>query len=223
MLTQTLFEMYSRLGFTHATDRSTAISGLEGKLMTAFKSRGGYGVFDGFLERSLLWRRPEGGTLRSIDYPLDRSVPSWSWMKYEGGISYISAPFSKIDWTTDYFSPFKEDSDDSDRTHWFTNGDVSPPALKANKVREFSLSMARVDLLSRIRFDEQTKEYRGEELRCIVIGKQKPGFAGEAPLCYVLVVTASPSKMPNEYVRVGAGALSADHIAWSSGVSGEIH
>ncbi|KAL2694701.1 hypothetical protein Neosp_001287 [[Neocosmospora] mangrovei] len=54
LLSQILIKMYSSLKFTNPSDQSIAISGLEKRLMSAFKTRGGYGIFRAFFERSLL-------------------------------------------------------------------------------------------------------------------------------------------------------------------------
>ena len=48
-----------------------------------------YGIFDRFRGSLLLWKRIQKDKTPRISYG-DRTVPSWSWMAYSGGISFIS-------------------------------------------------------------------------------------------------------------------------------------
>ncbi|GAW14723.1 hypothetical protein ANO14919_041260 [Xylariales sp. No.14919] len=103
-----LFQQYSSLLFTNPTDRPIAVSGIQRRLLEAFGTRGGYGVFDedvktgqlGLLRRSLLWHRAvdrEGNSrLSRIEFSAAERpdsaapvVPSWSWMAYTGEISFL--------------------------------------------------------------------------------------------------------------------------------------
>jgi hypothetical protein len=52
---ESLYKQYSNLDFTKIHDRPIATAGLEQRLVSAFKTEGGYGVFNGaFFRRSLL-------------------------------------------------------------------------------------------------------------------------------------------------------------------------
>ncbi|KAF5008603.1 hypothetical protein FDECE_5137 [Fusarium decemcellulare] len=110
---QHLYEGYSQLEFTHAYDRPIAILGLETRLLRAFGTNGGFGVFDegrpgGLLRRSLLWyRHPKQPALVKITPRPGQSmvVPSWSWMGYTGEIVYLQPEFNRIDWQ-DITSPW---------------------------------------------------------------------------------------------------------------------
>jgi hypothetical protein len=84
---QDLYEKYSRLGLTKDYDRPIAIDGLQSRLLRAFDTEGGSGIFDegpvlrGHLRRSLLWHRSaDVDRLYQIEFPLTRTtaVPSWS-------------------------------------------------------------------------------------------------------------------------------------------------
>ncbi|RTE79083.1 hypothetical protein BHE90_006436 [Fusarium euwallaceae] len=221
VLSQNLFKMYSSLKFTNPSDRSIAISGLEKRLMSAFKTRGGYGIFQAFFERSLLWQRPEPGSLARITYPTDRNVPSWSWMTYEGSITYVDAPFDEVDWTKDYESPFKTKTE---RRYWEANGSNPTPVLKSQSARKFSLSADPKEALERIRFDLKSTEYHQlGALRCIIIGKTKSSVSDDAALHYVLVIAASSPGKTQAYVRAGVGVLLKRHISWSSVESVEVY
>lgn len=55
---ESLYKQYLNLDFTKIHDRPIAIAALEQRLGSAFKTEGGYGVFNGaFFGRSLLWMR----------------------------------------------------------------------------------------------------------------------------------------------------------------------
>jgi len=108
-LYESLYKTYSALEFTNLSDRPIAIAGLEQRLVRAFDTHGGYGVFDGpFFGRSLLWKRdetvPGNREMRLIDFELrdERSfrVPTWSWMAYAGVISFMDLPFDSVEWRT---------------------------------------------------------------------------------------------------------------------------
>ena len=98
---QDLYRRYSRLDFTRIEDRPFGIAGLERRLLEAFKTKGGFGIFDDgdkrdhhLFHRSLLWCRgddePDSGMV-PIRFPGDRDihVPSWSWMAYKGSIGML--------------------------------------------------------------------------------------------------------------------------------------
>jgi hypothetical protein len=93
-LYQDLYERYSNLALSVKTDRPIAIKGLETRLIRTFETVGGYGIFDLYLHRGLLWQR-SGDTLDRITSRGER-VPSWSWMAYEGGIRYMDVPLGGV-------------------------------------------------------------------------------------------------------------------------------
>jgi hypothetical protein len=94
-----LYERYSRLQFTRAADRAVGIAALEARLLRAFDTSGGYGIFEKFLGRSLLWRPAAGEALERIDFRGSlRRPPSWSWMAYTGGIDYFDVGSDHVDW-----------------------------------------------------------------------------------------------------------------------------
>jgi hypothetical protein len=220
VLFQDLFRMYSGLSFTRPSDRSIAISGLEKRLIAAFKTSGGYGIFELYLERSLLWTRADDTFLSPIDYPAARKVPSWSWMAYKGGISYLDAPFEKVDWTKDYTSPFQS-TDSGHKSFWSASGNGSIPVLKSDGARKFVSDGTESDILDMIRFDTDGPAHTLDQLRCIVIGKDKPESTVDKPPHYVLVIKALSES--NVYVRVGVATLPEVLISWNSTESVEVH
>lgn len=93
-----LFEKYSKLKLSFLTDKSVAIFGLEKRLVESFCTEGKHGILQCYLHRSILWHR-SGKRMKRIDYPSDKKVPTWSWMAYEGGISYMEIEFSQVGWS----------------------------------------------------------------------------------------------------------------------------
>lgn len=204
---QNLFERYSSLNFTHSTDRSVAIAGLEKRLIRTLDTKGGFGVLDLFLGRSLLWSRTSHGFLERVTYPANRSVPSWSWMACDGAITFLAPPMEGVIWTKDkeYESPFTTDSAAQGRNHWQTNGSGRTYALaaKARKLRVGSSG-----ILGGIVFDR--RDCTLEDLRCVVIGKTRQDAAQRD--WYVLVIERMGPPGSSRYTRVGVGRLLEEHI-----------
>ena len=101
LLFRSLFETYSKLTLSNLTDRSVAISGLESRLARAFETEGRYGTFHRYLQRSILWQRAtdSGNGTDRMKRISGHKVPSWSWMVYKGGISYVDIPFEAVEWS----------------------------------------------------------------------------------------------------------------------------
>ncbi|KAF4785891.1 hypothetical protein HER10_EVM0011151 [Colletotrichum scovillei] len=203
---QTLYQMYSRLAFTVPSDRSIGIKGLEERLVKDFATKGGFGIFDEYLQRSLLWQKAPDASLDRISYPPDRRVPSWSWMAYQGQIAYLEAPFEHINWTKDIITPFNTDS--GKKTHWEVSEGSEIPLLRGVASR---ISLDDIELLKRVRFDE-SRPHTIDHLRCIVVGREKTEGLTREPEHYVLVIARLSKEQGGRYERVGVGRLLAEHI-----------
>ena len=222
-LFQILYQQYSRLGFSVATDRPVAIAGLETRLIDAFDTCGGFGVFERYIGRSLLWTRATNvPRLTRIQFGPTQTnpVPSWSWMAYEGAISFLDLPFGKIEWTLDaeFRSP--------DYTPKGTASRASRGRMSSNLkgrctvlrviARPFDVASAAPhasDFLSSIVWDDPTAPHEHDQLRCVVIGRLKPESdtpADPAQRHWVLVVIELSAGL---YERVGAGFLPKDRIS----------
>ncbi|KAM6516334.1 hypothetical protein FALCPG4_014517 [Fusarium falciforme] len=199
-LFQHLYQTYSRLAFSQISDRSVAILGLEKRLLDAFQTRGGFGIFELYLTRSLLWSRQNDSFLSRIPFKKSRLIPSWSWMAYRGPITYMEVPFDQVDWTTDCVFP-----SDSEISMNFRG-----PALKA-LARD--LTLTRLDFLHRAKLDQQA-EIQASDLRGVVLGKDKRRESRE-PMHYVLLITPSGDHIEGRkvYVRVGVAWLLEHNIA----------
>ncbi|EWZ32427.1 serine/threonine protein kinase [Fusarium oxysporum f. sp. radicis-lycopersici 26381] len=199
-LFQNLYEKYSRLNFSYTSDRPVAILGLEKHLSSVLQTRGESGVFEQYLARSLLWSRPENIFLNSITFQDDYHVPSWSWMAYEGPITYANIPFDEVEWSTDcLLRSGEETGTNSKRT-----------VLKA-VARDLKLD--KLDMHDRVKIDEGSG-FELSNLRGVVLGKDKKRES-RVQVYYVLLVTLSEDEpeQAKVYVRVGVAWLLEHNIA----------
>ncbi|KAM0206768.1 hypothetical protein ACHAQI_007993 [Fusarium lateritium] len=226
MLVQALYQQYSKRVFWDAQDRPIAIAGLEKKLTSTFDTHGGYGVFEDFMERGLLWKRPsESSFLKPINFPKERNVPTWSWMAYDGLITYVEVDFDKVNWTGEISSPFATQSAAYGKWHWEADGTNKPPILGLSRVRGFNLTQSKDKLFKTITFDV-SDAYQPAQLRCVVLGKAKlDDIMGPAVLyCYVIIVKSSmDDTIRGVFTRVGAGILKEDQIEWGRYEAGNLH
>ncbi|CAH0003415.1 unnamed protein product [Clonostachys byssicola] len=211
VIMQNLYKQYSALGFKFFEDRPVGISGLERRLTSAYDTRGGYGILEAYLERSLLWKRDDARYLERIQFPSGRSLPSWSWMAYSGTITYVEIRFNEVDWTNEYVSPFASLTKIS-KQHWEATSEDRLPTLDVSKVRPLNPRSSHDQALANISFDVAGAGCAIQDLRCVVLGKHKKAM-GITPLpCYVLIVKSGTD--PNTVVRIGAGILLEHDICW---------
>lgn len=209
---QGLYSQYSRLLFTRVEDRPIAIMGLERRLLSALNTRGGLGVFDegdrgSLLQRSLLWHRgPDQSRMTRIVFPVERaiSVPSWSWMAYEGGIDYLDLKLGGVDWLKDVHSPWAQ----LPRGDHSTDGGYHHRLSVTATARTFHMDSGAMSD-GKIVYDSPGQSGAREHL-CVVLGKQKGRHSDEDRLSFVLIVSwKSVSRgTRNVYERIGAGYLS---------------
>ncbi|KAF5652004.1 serine threonine kinase [Fusarium sp. NRRL 25303] len=197
-LFQNLYEKYSRLNFSYNSDRPVAILGLEKHLSTVLQTRSEFGVFEQYLARSLLWSRPENIFLNSITFQDGYHVPSWSWMAYDGPITYANIPFDKVEWSTDC-SLREETGTKAKRT-----------VLKAVAR---SLRLDKLDIQDRVKLDEGSV-FEPSDLRAVVLGKDKKRES-RVRVHYVLLVALSEDEpeQTKVYVRVGVAWLLEHNVA----------
>ncbi|ORY60792.1 uncharacterized protein BCR38DRAFT_411908 [Pseudomassariella vexata] len=210
---QGLYEMYSRLAFTNPTDRSVALLGLEQRLARTFKMQGDYGILEGFLERSLLWRAEKPYGMKRISFPPGRGCPSWSWMAHMGAIGYLEIDFNRTDWSKeDFRNPFELGS--LRRTYGERGGKGVVELAALARV----LDIDRVEFSKRIILDE-VDGGEANLFKCIVIGKEKGMVEREGDRThYVLVVKPSPKGTSDDvYERVGVATLLRSQISLSPG------
>jgi hypothetical protein len=220
---QNLYKTYSGLAFTNACDRPIAVDGIQSRLLAAFGTPGGFGVFDedalmtatpalgqkprGLLRRSLLWYRPpsENALVRIAFPPIPSTlVPSWSWMAYIGEIKFLKPGFGNVEWK--YL-----------RSPW-SAAKGGEPGTAEGQTRSMPLSGE----LSNISYDDDAKlagklffdrgKYDPKIAQCVVLGVEHRDLGTD--MCYfILVALARGRKSSGKlYERIGAGYLQAQYI-----------
>jgi len=209
-LWQGLYEQYSNLALSFKVDRPVAIRGLEKRLIFTLATVGGYGVFDLFRHRSLLWQR-SGDKLARISFPEGRHdyIPSWSWMAYDGGIKYMDVPFGKVTWNEDISSPFKAGNLDSGAEGRLPL-DIEAPICGLHE-----------DANRHLILDEPGRNFT-RPLKCVIIGSNQHSEQDENRLHYVLVVTLIFRDASRIYERVGVGILNNKQIV-QAGLGETVH
>jgi hypothetical protein len=211
-LCQDLYIQYSRLKLTRYSDRPIAIAGLEKRLVHAFDTKGGFGVFDdgrSLLHRSLLWSRgSDEATLEKITSPANSQimVPTWSWMAFKGGIDYLELPFGRVDWEEQEIrSPWTLGS----RGVWHTGDQAGVVELSA-VARDFAFT-GKTGPESKLIYDRPPKSNgSSQSVKCVVLGRLRK-YAGQSEqdrMHFVLLVTMKASQVTGGALvceRVGVG------------------
>lgn len=219
-----LYCLYSRLTFTHISDRPIAIAGLEQRLIRAMEVRGGFGVFDdgrGLFQRSLLWQRGrEVPSLAKIDFSWSFSsvVPTWSWMAYDGGIDFPDVSLDSVDWLMDDIrSPWAPEGADT----WHTGDGKESVEFEAS-ARPFAMGNLGFreahDGIMIVYDNPDLMDVEGADQMCVVLGKAKDkGMTQEEMVHFVLVVTLSKGSLDTQdgskvYERVGVGHMKGRYL-----------
>jgi hypothetical protein len=201
-LFQSLYERYSNLSLSFDKDRPIAIRGLEKRLIQTLKTTGGYGVFDCYLHRFLLWQIA-GDPFKRIESFHDEKIPSWSWMAYTGGIEYMSVPFGKVLWTEDIQSPFRVREE----------AKVMNDEIRRKPAEIVARAWRLVDCPAEgLVLDDTSRDFEGS-MRCVVLGTEKEVVTNRPMKHYVLVVSAVSNEEADLYERVGVGVLEEAQIA----------
>lgn len=221
---QGLYKQYSRLNFTRPDDRPFAIAGLEKRLLNAYETAGGFGIFDdgskadgGLFHRSLLWRRgeEEGDTpeLVPIDFPVERNihVPSWSWMAYTGGIEYTDPPFRSAEWETTEIKPPWTRGNIRNASSAPRGGEVAISAI----VREYRKTDWKENEAKLVFDRNQVTGSEGRTAHCVVVARSLEGRVEQRRHYVLLVAPAQETTGRGEqtYRRIGAGFMLGKFIA----------
>ncbi len=199
------------MGLTRAGDRPIAIKGLEARLIQTFGGRGGYGVFQIYLHRCLLWKRA-GPTLNPISSFPGGLVPSWSWMAYEGGIKFVDAPGSDVKWQTDVTWPLSRaerkivrDARGGQRSD--NDGEVGPEL----EAPVWNWAEPHPDGI----FLDDGSPTVAPTTKCVVIGVNRWAPDDEHKKHYVLIVgpARSTAGVGEVWKRLGVGIVERRHIA----------
>ncbi|KAK1992798.1 HET-domain-containing protein [Colletotrichum falcatum] len=225
LLIQDLYERYSALAFTKASDRAAAILGLQGRLARAFGTRAAHGAFGSYFARSILWRRDEQlAEMTTIVQPAGRRrVPSWSWFSKGGRIRYMQLTFEKTEWMNgDFESPFDRPSSE-DAPPKQTSSSACSDAISILRGLARRVQMDEEALASQVVFDMKISREE-KDLRAVRIGRDKgEGDGPDGAKVHVLVIRKSSSGPgENMYERVGVASLSPAQVA-AEGVWVDIH
>jgi len=180
----------------------------------------GYGIFDdgpagGFFHRSLLWRLAEGVksmTPITFEDKPNTSIPSWSWMAYQGAIDYLDPPFHGVDWETKEIRPPFMRGGDGARVE--TNYNYDEVDLQVI-VRDYNLARrSRLDEVKLIYDTERSRSDR-QSPQCVVVAKAKQGRGEGEKKHYVLIVTEAGGSTAGgykSYTRLGVGYMPGKFI-----------
>lgn len=194
-LFQDLYEQYSRLALSFPFDRPVAIKGLEARLMDTFGTTGGYGIFDIYLHRCLLWRRA-GDKFNRIPTSRGIPIPSWSWMAYDGPIRYEQVAFNTATWNTELSRQLPAQSGQGDQC----GADLEAPVWDVIDVARGTMVFDQDDRIASL------------PLQCIVVGSSKTGPVGHTQTHWVLLVQRSGDVNKSVYERIGVGILQGSQI-----------
>jgi hypothetical protein len=204
---------YSRLKFSLPTDKPIAISGLEQRLTRAIGFPSGAGMFLKFWGRCLLWKRndPEITALVRISKPPPvasgttgskvRMPPSWSWMAYEGGISYLQPPKGRTVWNE---KAIQLRLTGSGETSWLFA--IDELGLSA-PIKSFTEGKNTADGDYQLTYDNPN-ESKSKQKKCVIIGSVHDIGHAEKGIHYVLVVSpVATNGSSNTWERISAGKL----------------
>ncbi|KAL3294621.1 HET-domain-containing protein [Colletotrichum asianum] len=213
ILIQDLYERYSALAFSHASDRSVAILGLEKRLARALETQASYGLFAKYLHRGLLWKRNQPEPMKRIQQPAGRQVPSWSWISKEGVIKYVDLKSERVEWTNELEGIFTRASISELNAPSSRKNDSFPSDME---VFSFGLNMKKEELTLHATFDESDGlDHHG--LRCVIIGRERYDNSREVRRLHCLVIQEAGSigngYIPSVYERVGVASLWPRHLS----------
>ncbi|KDN67572.1 putative heterokaryon incompatibility protein [Colletotrichum sublineola] len=223
LLIQDLYERYSALAFTKASDRAVAILGLQERLARAFETQAAHGTFESYFARSILWRRDEQlAEMTPIAQPAGRRVPSWSWFSKGGRIQYMNLTFEKTEWMHDDFeSPFARQPDNT--LSGQSSKSVSSDTGSILRGLARRMEMGEEALASQVVFDMKNVR-EAKDFLAVQIGRDKD--ERDSPnigKVHVLVICKSSSDPRGiKYERVGVASLLPEQVP-DEGIWVDIH
>ena len=163
---------YSKLALSKPKDRPYAIAGLQSRLEKLYNTESTHGIVHCCFLKSLLWQRAEIDRMKEIDEAKFKTIPSWSWMKYLGGIRY--GPAGNVSWNRDIEFP-KPDPNNQERHV------LEAPVMRilhGYSVEQWQHTDCKIKdsegrPLGWIRFDDNDETDIGN-LGCVIIAQQKP-------------------------------------------------
>ena len=214
-----LFQRYSRLEFSHVEDRPIAIDGLMDRLTGAFRTQSLAGLFEAFWGRCLLWKRAEDVT-RLQKIPLGthtkKTPPSWSWMAYEGAISFLEPKGGTVDWNVKGIKlPFAGRS----QLSWLKTSYSQGSNAIVGDAFDFDLRHDPGNGKIYISYDD-SEATPPTALKCVVIGSEKEHMTNPTTRKHYLVLVSRSARIDEvTYERVGVGYMLGELSKLGSPVS----
>ncbi|OAL47629.1 HET-domain-containing protein [Pyrenochaeta sp. DS3sAY3a] len=213
-----VFELYSRLEFSFATDRPVAIDGLIQRMSISYRDRNVAGMFGRFWGRCLLWERAKDqerlGRIpfneedpRKDPDQVPKEPPSWSWMAYDGAIKFLKIEGHSLEWNEAIRRPLSQARfDAATQTSWLGRRRRGESvALSAPASTLDTTCVAILDAY--LRYDEGDAP-QVLATQCVIIGTTKTPAPGEAKKHYVLLIRQQDGGGDSNYERIGVGVIS---------------
>lgn len=163
-----------------------------------------YGIFRCFFGSGLLWKRDENRTT-SISYS-NRSVPSWSWMAYPGGIDFILDTIRHLKVPNAIDLGFINDGKALNiRVRKFV-GDFR----MEDKGKEYAV-FGGTEHVGSIWFDV-ADHIRLEDCNCVVVSMFRDAKKENARQTYHILIIREKAKGEG-YERVGVGKVEAGYVS----------
>ncbi|KAH9879714.1 hypothetical protein IAQ61_001533 [Plenodomus lingam] len=219
-----LFEMYSKLEFSHREDKPIAIDGLMHRLTAAFKTISLAGMFKAFWGRCLLWQRAGSQALEKIaaGAHTKRLPPTWSWLAYHGAISFLEPAGGKVEWNSSVHLPFANRAQSS----WLKTSNRSETnALFVDVFPVLPIGSNANKEKAMISFDDGQSWPVNEEVMCFIVGTEKQTQSAtetETNTHFVVLVKRMDGPDSSSFERIGVGHFPGSFISWEPKVYGKI-
>ncbi|TGO40875.1 hypothetical protein BHYA_0030g00420 [Botrytis hyacinthi] len=207
-----LFQRYTRLEFSHPEHRPISIDGLMERLTIAFKTRSLAGLFKTFWGRCLLWRRADNtGPLKKIPPGKHsrRTPPTWSWMAFDGAISFIEPGGGHVSWNDAGVKlPFANLT--GDQTSWLRTSCQNDSVAIQAEAFDFDIPANASKSEAYIYYDDSTIS----TAKCVIVGTDKH-HVNDASMKkhYVLIVKPRSDILgATSYKRCGIGYILGKYI-----------
>ncbi|TGO50291.1 hypothetical protein BOTNAR_0398g00040 [Botryotinia narcissicola] len=207
-----LFQRYTRLEFSHPEDRPIAIDGLMERMTLAFKTRSLAGIFKTFWGRCLLWRRADNaGPLKKISPGTHsrRTPPTWSWMAFDGAISFIEPGGGQVSWNdAEVELPLAKLT--GGQASWLQTSCQDDSVAIQAKAIDFDIPANASESEAYIYYDDSTIS----TAKCVIVGTDKNHVNGASmKKNYVLIVKPLLDVLgTTSYERCGVGYILGKYI-----------
>jgi len=198
------------------------------RLTTVFKGRSIAGLFEVYWGRCLLWQRAEDSEKKRLvkiilehDDILKRTPPTWSWMAFDGPISFKNLPEGgEVDWNLGGVDgvklPFGTDTQSS-WYWWVRPANLGRSAAIQAKGFDFNIPATSSGEEYLCCFDDpENLPADRNEIKCVIVGSQKWKKKQEGKHYVIFVLKKQNERGVEVYERVGMGHLLGKFIRFES-------